>query len=56
VTIYAGATILGGETTIGHGSVIGGNVWITSSVPPQTRVFYKADDFVSTRTREARAV
>ena len=56
VTIYAGATILGGETTIGHGSVIGGNVWITSSVPPQSRVFYKADDFVSTHTREVRAV
>ena len=56
VTIYAGATILGGATTIGHGAVIGGNVWITSSVPPESRVFYKADDFVSTHTREARAV
>ncbi len=38
VTIYAGATILGGETTIGRGSVIGGNVFITRSVPPQNRV------------------
>jgi len=52
VTIYAGATILGGETVIGRGSVIGGNVWITSSVPPESRVFYKADEFVVTRTRE----
>ncbi len=33
VVIYAGATILG-RVTIGAGSVIGGNVWLTSSVPP----------------------
>jgi serine O-acetyltransferase len=38
VTIYAGATILGGETRIGKGSVIGGNVWLTSSVAPGTKV------------------
>lgn len=38
VTIYAEATILGGETRIGKGSVIGGNVWLTSSVPPGTKV------------------
>jgi serine O-acetyltransferase len=38
VIIYAGATILGGETVIGRGSVIGGNVWLTHSVPPGTRV------------------
>ena len=38
VTIYPNATILGGETTIGDGSVIGGNVWITESVPRYTRV------------------
>ena len=38
VIIYAGATILGGETTIGARSVIGGNVWITESVPPDTKV------------------
>ncbi|RKY61742.1 MAG: serine acetyltransferase [Candidatus Latescibacterota bacterium] len=38
VTIYAEATILGGETKIGKGSVIGGNVWLTSSVPPGTKV------------------
>jgi serine O-acetyltransferase len=34
VVIYANATILGGETVIGAGSVIGGNVWLTHSVPP----------------------
>ena len=38
VTIYAGATILGGETVVGEGSIIGGNVWLTHSVPPYTRV------------------
>lgn len=38
VTIYAGATILGGETVIGSGSVIGGNVWLTHSIPPNTKV------------------
>ena len=36
--IYAGATILGGETVIGEGSIIGGNVWLTESVPPGSRV------------------
>jgi serine O-acetyltransferase len=38
VIIYSGATILGGDTIIGARSVIGGNVWITESVPPDTRV------------------
>jgi len=37
VTIYAGATVLG-RVTIGRGSVIGGNVWLTKSVPPLSRV------------------
>jgi serine O-acetyltransferase len=40
VTIYAGATILGGETIIGEGSLIGSNVWLTESIPPNTRVVY----------------
>ena len=30
-----GATILGGDTVVGRGSVIGGNVWLTTSVPPR---------------------
>jgi serine O-acetyltransferase len=38
VIIYSGATILGGETRIGTRSVIGGNVWITQSVPADTTV------------------
>ncbi len=37
MTIYAGATILG-RITIGKGSVIGGNVWLTRPVPPGSRV------------------
>ena len=41
VVIYAGATILGGETTIGHDSEIGGSVWLISSVPPNSRVYNK---------------
>ncbi|MGN1289200.1 MAG: serine O-acetyltransferase EpsC [Bradyrhizobium sp.] len=39
VVIYAGATILGGRTVIGHDSEIGGNVWIKDSVPPYSRVY-----------------
>jgi serine O-acetyltransferase len=38
VIIYANATILGGKTVIGQGAVVGGNAWITYSVPPRTRV------------------
>jgi serine O-acetyltransferase len=37
VVIYAGATILG-RITIGHGSTIGGNVWLTRSVPPSSNI------------------
>lgn len=46
VVIYAGASILGGETVIGAGSVIGGNVWITESVPPDTKVFLKTPELI----------
>jgi serine O-acetyltransferase len=38
VVIYAGATILGGDTVVGRGSVIGGNVFITKSVPERNQV------------------
>lgn len=40
VVIYAGATVLGGETIVGHDSVIGGNVFLTHSVPPQSVVYH----------------
>ena len=39
VTIYANATILGGNTVIGKGSIIGGNTWITKPVPPGSTVY-----------------
>ena len=38
VTVYSGASILGGETLIGDGAVINSNVFITQSVPSRTRV------------------
>jgi serine O-acetyltransferase len=38
VVVYANATILGGDTVIGHHSVIGSNVWLTHSVVPYTSV------------------
>lgn len=38
VTIYANATVLGGETVIGRGSVLGGSVFVTRSVAPGSRV------------------
>ena len=37
VVIYAGATILG-RVTIGRGSIIGGNVWLTHSIPPGSQI------------------
>ncbi len=42
VIIYAGATILGEKAVIGARSVIGGNVWITEAVPPDTKVILEA--------------
>jgi serine O-acetyltransferase len=38
VVVYANATILGGRTVVGHDSVIGSSVWLTSSVQPHTTV------------------
>lgn len=43
VVIYAGATILGGKTVIGHHSIVGGNTWLTKSVKPNSRTYYKND-------------
>ena len=38
VVVYANATILGGDTVVGRGSIIAGNAWLTQSVPPQSVV------------------
>jgi serine O-acetyltransferase len=46
VIIYSGATILGGETVIGARSVVGGNVWLTESLPPDTKVFIKTPELI----------
>lgn len=51
VIIYSGATILGGDTVIGARSLIGGNVWLTESVPPDTRVMIENPRLVK-KTRE----
>jgi len=43
VIIYSQAVILGGETTIGENSIIGGNVWLTESVPANSVVYNKSE-------------
>ncbi|MEL7147946.1 MAG: serine acetyltransferase, partial [Bacteroidota bacterium] len=47
VVIYAGATILGGKTIIGDRSVVGGNVWLTKSIPADSKIYYQAKMFNS---------
>ncbi len=42
VTIYAGATVLGGETVVGKGCTLGGNVFLTSSIPPKMVVMMES--------------
>ncbi len=49
VIIYAGSTILGGNTTIGHDSIIGGNTWITKSIPPFSMVYHRNQMSVNDR-------
>jgi serine O-acetyltransferase len=56
VVVYAGATILGGDTVVGRGSVIGGNVWLTTSVPAGSRVTLSRGQLgyeITTRSSEA---
>jgi serine O-acetyltransferase len=50
VVIYAQAVILGGDTVIGHHSVIGGNVWLTESVPPYSFVHQETKAIVRPQT------
>ena len=54
VIIYANATILGGETVIGRGAVIGGNSWITESVPARARRLRLMGRFDDRATQPAR--
>ena len=46
VIVYSNTTIQGGETVIGARSTIGGNAWITESVPPDTKVYLKKPELV----------
>jgi len=43
VIIYSNATILGGDTVVGHHSVIGGNVWLTRSIEPGSLVYHNPE-------------
>ena len=52
VTIYAHATILGGDTVIGAHSVIGASVWLMDSIPPHSVAYYK-DTSLVIRPRKA---
>jgi serine O-acetyltransferase len=46
VILYAGCTILGGETVVGRNSIIGGNVWLTDSILPYSVVYHKSEIIV----------
>ncbi len=50
VTIYAHATILGGDTTVGARSIIGSNVWLMKSIPADSVAYFKGDS-VAIRSR-----
>jgi serine O-acetyltransferase len=55
VTIYAHATILGGDTRVGAHSIIGSNVWLMKSIPDDSVAYFKGDNLVirSRRKKEA---
>lgn len=50
--LYANSTILGGRTVVGHDSVIGGNSWLTESVPPFSVVLHQSQLKVRTKPFE----
>ncbi|UCD27358.1 MAG: serine acetyltransferase [Planctomycetota bacterium] len=54
VTIYANATVLGGETKLGEGSVVNGSVFLTAGIPANATVSMKAPELKvrKRRTRE----
>jgi serine O-acetyltransferase len=56
VVIYSNATILGGRTRIGHDSVVGGNVWLTDSVPAFSIVQHRSEIKVRSRQIEDHAL
>ncbi len=52
VIVYANTTILGGRTTIGRGATIGGNIWLTESVAPGTRVLRRMPELSFSTAQE----
>ena len=53
VTIYAHATILGGDTRVGAHSIVGSNVWLLRSIPDESVAYFKGDNLVvRSRRRE----
>lgn len=56
VIVYPGATILGGDTVIGEHSIVGSNVWLMQSMPPNSIAYYQGDQASIIRPRKAREV
>lgn len=54
VIIYANTTILGGDTIIGARSVVGGNIWLTESVEPDTRVLMKRPELIYSNSQSSK--
>ncbi|MFZ9746885.1 MAG: serine O-acetyltransferase [Opitutaceae bacterium] len=56
VTVYAHATILGGDTRIGDHAIIGSNVWLLRSVPANSVAYFKGDQLVVRSRRQHEAL
>ena len=56
VTIYAHATILGGDTQVGAHSIIGSNVWLLKSVPDDSVAYFKGDNLVIRSRRKTESL
>lgn len=56
VTIYAHATILGGDTRVGAHSIIGSNVWLLRSIPDESVAYFKGDNLVIRSRRKDEAL
>ena len=50
VVIYANAVILGGDTAVGNHCVIGGNVWLTESIPDNTMIYYDGNNKIRNKS------
>lgn len=46
VTVYSNSSILG-RVTIGHDTIVGGNIWLTHDVPPHSKLFVKVKEYES---------